>query len=98
MHIGGSNVVDEEMEVITITQEDGASEDFEVVTYFEHPVTGIKYVFLVALDQSEEEEQDVYPFRYDEKDGEMVLAPVEDDEEWEMLEEVLDSILLSEEV
>jgi len=93
-------VTDQEVEIITISQEDGAEEDFEVVTYFENPTTGIKYVFLVPYNESveEEEDQDVFPFRYAENGDDLVLAPVEDDEEWEMLEEVLQTLLDAEEI
>jgi uncharacterized protein YrzB (UPF0473 family) len=91
-------IEDQEVEIITISQEDGAEEDFEVVTYFEHPETGIKYVFLVSVADAEEEEQDIYPFRYAENGDDLVLAPVEEDEEWEMLEEVLQTLLDSDEI
>jgi uncharacterized protein YrzB (UPF0473 family) len=87
-----------EVEIITITQEDGVEEDFEVVSYFENPSTGIKYVFLVPANDAEEEEQDVYPFRYAEEGENLVLSPVEDDEEWEMLEEVLQTLMDSEQI
>lgn len=92
-------MVDQEVEIITISQEDGTEEDFEVITYFENPTTGIKYVFLVPYtDSLDEEEQDVFPFRYAENGDDLVLAPVEDDEEWEMLEEVLQTLLDAEEI
>jgi uncharacterized protein YrzB (UPF0473 family) len=89
---------EQEVEIITISQEDGAEEDFEVVTYFEHPETGVKYVFLVSVLDAEEEEQDIYPFRYAEDGDDLVLAPVEDDDEWEMLEEILHSLIESEQI
>lgn len=91
---------DQEVDIITITQEDGQEEDFEVISYFENPDTGIKYVFLVPYDEfaDEEEEQDVYPFRYTENGDSLILAPVEDDAEWEMLEEVLQTLMDAEEI
>jgi uncharacterized protein YrzB (UPF0473 family) len=91
-------MTEQEVDIITISQEDGVEEDFEVVTYFENPSTGIKYVFLVPTSASDEEEQDVYPFRYSENGDDLVLAPVEDDDEWEMLEEVLQTLLDSEQI
>jgi uncharacterized protein YrzB (UPF0473 family) len=91
-------MTDQEVEIITISQEDGEQEDFEVVRYFENPATGIKYVFLVPYNDSEEEEEDVYPFRYAENGDDLVLSPVEDDEEWEMLEEVLQTLIDTEEI
>jgi uncharacterized protein YrzB (UPF0473 family) len=91
-------MTEQEVDIITISQEDGVEEDFEVVTYFENPSTGIKYVFLVPTSTSDEEEQDVYPFRYSENGDDLVLAPVEDDDEWEMLEEVLQTLLDSEQI
>lgn len=93
-------MTDQDVDIITITQEDGVEEDFEVVTYFENPDTGINYVFLVPYNESEDEEesQDVYPFRYTENGSDLILAPVEDDAEWEMLEEVLQTLMDAEEV
>jgi uncharacterized protein YrzB (UPF0473 family) len=91
-------MADTDVEIITLTQEDGAEEDFEVVTYFQHPTTGVKYVFLVSVNEADEEEQDIFPFRYEEDGEDLILAPVNEDDEWEMLEEVLETLIENDQI
>lgn len=91
-------MADTDVEIITLTQEDGVEEDFEVVTYFQHPTTGVKYVFLVSVNEANEEEQDIFPFRYEEDGEDLILAPVNEDDEWEMLEEVLETLIENDQI
>jgi uncharacterized protein YrzB (UPF0473 family) len=86
-------MADLDVEIITLSQEDGVEEDFEVVSYYTHPTTGVKYVYLVSVDDADEEEQDIFPFRYEEDGDGLILSPVTEDEEWEMLEEVLYTLI-----
>ncbi|MDR6225189.1 DUF1292 domain-containing protein [Desmospora profundinema] len=84
-------------ETVLISNEDGQQETFEVLFRFEQD-NGNKYILLTPLDETQGEgneneeeavEQEVYAFRY-EGDGENInLIPIEDDGEWDMVEEVL---------
>ncbi|PTM59629.1 DUF1292 domain-containing protein [Desmospora activa] len=83
-------------ETVLISNEEGEQETFEVLFRFEQE-DGNKYILLTPMDEGEEgagnedepEEQEVYAFRY-EGDGEDInLIPIEDDREWDMVEEVL---------
>ncbi|MFD1396679.1 DUF1292 domain-containing protein [Kroppenstedtia eburnea] len=86
-----------EQEMIVISNEDGQEETFEVLFQFERD-NGHKYILLTPADEDEGEdddetaEQEVYPFRYEE-DGENInLIPIEDESEWDMIEEVLHTL------
>lgn len=87
-------------ETVLISNEDGEQETFEVLFRFEQE-NGNKYILLTPLEEDAEEgtgnegepeEQEVYAFKY-EGDGENInLIPIEDDREWDMVEEVLHTL------
>lgn len=65
---------------------------FEVIYEFEAD-GGNKYIFLVPADLPEEEEEaEVYVFRFDEQGDDIQLYPIEDDNEWDMIEEVFNTL------
>lgn len=86
-----------EPEIIYIPDDEGNEEEFEVVMKFEVDDTGAKYLMVVPMD-SEEETEDVYAFRYEEdEDGdELKLYTIEDEEEWNMVEETFNTLLAQE--
>lgn len=91
---------DDEVELIYIADDEGNEEPFEVVMRFElDDGTDRKYLMVVpAPDEDGEEDEDddekeVYPFRYEEEDGEMKLYPVEEGEEWDMVEETFNTLM-----
>ena len=84
----------EEQERIIIPDENGEEHLFEVLCKFDVDETGYSYITLTPVEQSEEEEVEVYAFRYEEEgeDGEesdLKLFPIESDEEWDIVEEML---------
>jgi len=84
---------EEEAELIYITDDEGNDEPFEVVMRFElDDGTDRKYMMVVPADE-EEEEQEVFAFRYDEEAGEIKLYPIEDQEEWDMVEETFNTLM-----
>lgn len=73
------------MEFITLEDEDGNEVDFEVVDAIE--VDYAEYVLLAPVEPEEGEENTAYLFRIDvDEDGEQMLVPVEDDDEFERVE------------
>lgn len=84
---------EEEAELIYITDDEGNDEPFEVVMRFElDDGTDRKYMMVVPAD--EDEEQEVFAFRYDEdNEGEIKLYPIEDPAEWEMVEETFNTLV-----
>ncbi|MFC5405205.1 DUF1292 domain-containing protein [Cohnella soli] len=84
---------EEEAEIIYIPDEDGNDEAFEVVMRFElDDGTDRKYMMVVPADD-EDEEQEVFAFRYDEEEDELKLYPIEDEAEWDMVEETFNTLM-----
>ncbi|TVY00463.1 DUF1292 domain-containing protein [Cohnella terricola] len=84
---------EEEAEIIYITDDEGNDEPFEVIMRFElDDGTGRKYLMVVPA-EDEEEEQEVFAFRYDEENEEIKLYPIEDPAEWDMVEETFNTLI-----
>lgn len=79
-------------EVITIPDEEGVEEAFEVIMTFEVD-DGRKYLMAVPTEAEDAEEEEVYAFRYEEHGEDLDLFLIEDDEEWEMVEEMFHTML-----
>jgi uncharacterized protein YrzB (UPF0473 family) len=89
-------VAQEEAELIYIPDDDGNEEAFEVIMRFEvDDGTDRKYLMVVPADEDEEasEEQEVYAFRYEEEHDEIKLFPIEDQAEWDMVEETFNTLM-----
>ncbi len=83
---------EEEAEIIYIPDEEGNDEAFEVIMRFEpDDGTDRKYIMLVPADDSDEE-QEVFAFRYEEEGDDIKLFPIEDQEEWDMVEETFNTL------
>ncbi|WP_047986369.1 DUF1292 domain-containing protein [Ornithinibacillus californiensis] len=89
----------EEKERIIIPDENGEEHLFEVLFTFDVDDTGNSYIAVVPAEQQDDEEVEVYAFRYDEKeDGDITLFAIESDEEWEIVEEMLNTLAEEEEL
>ncbi|SHF66868.1 DUF1292 domain-containing protein [Ornithinibacillus halophilus] len=91
----------EEKERIIIPDENGEEHLFEVLFTFDVDETNQSYIAVVPVEQKDDEEVEVYAFRYEEKesdDNDLSLFPIESDEEWEMVEEMLNTIADEEEL
>lgn len=89
------NVPEEEM-TITLSLDDGSEIECIVITIFE--AGGKDYIALLPIEQSEEEEGEVYLYRYSEsEDGEPVLENIEEDSEYEVVADAFDEYLDSQE-
>ena len=92
---------EEEVEIIYIADDEGNEEPFEVIMRFElDDGTDRKYLMVVSAEEEEEEEEEededskeVFPFRYEEENGEIKLYPVEEGEEWDMVEETFNTLM-----
>ncbi|MDC3413296.1 DUF1292 domain-containing protein [Aquibacillus sp. 3ASR75-11] len=84
----------EEKERIIIPDENGEEHLFEVLFTFDVDQTGDSYIAVVPTEQKDEEEVEVFAFRYEEKDQEddLTLYQIESDEEWEIVEEMLNTL------
>src|SRR5690606_11363352 len=92
---------EEEAEIISIKDDAGEEMDFEVIMKFEvddatSRFADMKYMMVVPLDgddQGDEEADEVYAFRYDEDGDDLTLHTIDDDEEWDMVEETFHTLL-----
>ena len=66
---------------VTLTLDDDTELECAVLTIYE--VDGKEYIALLPMDDAENEDGDVYIYRYAEVDGEPTLDNIEDDDEYE---------------
>ncbi|WP_216829085.1 DUF1292 domain-containing protein [Alkalihalobacterium elongatum] len=92
----------EERERIIIPDENGDEHLFEELFKFTVDETGKNYILLVPVGDSEDEDleddmQEVIAFQYEDKEGDdgsdLALMPIETDEEWAMVEEMLNTFV-----
>jgi uncharacterized protein YrzB (UPF0473 family) len=86
----------ESKERIIIPNEKGEEHLFEVLFTFDVDETNKSYVVVIPVGEEydEEEEVEVFAFRYEEtgdKEDDLELHAIETDEEWEMVEEMLNT-------
>lgn len=85
-----------EQATVTLTLDDDTELECMVLTIF--PAGGRDYIALLPMDDIEEEEGDVYLYRYEEDEsGNPNLTNIEDDEEYEVAADAFDELLDAEE-
>ena len=90
----------EEKERIIIPDDNGEEHLFEVLFTFDVDDTDQSYIAVVPVEQADDDEVEVYAFRYEEKENDeedLSLFPIESDEEWEIVEEMLATLAEEEE-
>jgi len=91
---------DEEEDRIIIPDENGEEHLFDVLFTFDVEETGKSYMVVKPVETPEDAEDDdydeVFGFRYEESDDDFKLFPIETDEEWEMVEEMINTFADSE--
>lgn len=87
------NMEEEEPEIIYIPDEEGNEEEFEVIMKFEVDGSDKKYLMVVPVEGEDEDTDEVYAFRYEEDGDDLQLFTIEDEEEWEMVEETFNTLL-----
>lgn len=90
----------EEKERIIVPDENGEEHLFEVLFTFDVDQTNQSYIAVVPVEQKDDEEVEVYAFRYEEKENDeddISLFPIDSDEEWDMVEEMLNTLADEEE-
>lgn len=88
-----------EHEYITVIDEEGTEELYEILFTFESEDFDKSYVLVFPAGAEEGQEVELSAFSYQEAEGglEGTLNPIESDEEWEMIEEVLNTFISEEE-
>ena len=94
--LGGQDAENTEEMTVTLTLDDGTELECVVLTIFE---AGDKeYIALLPLDGKEDEDGEVYLYRYTEDaDGNPDLENIESDEEYEIVADAFDELLDTEE-
>lgn len=82
----------EEIEIVTLTDEDGNDSEFEVIG--DLLVDGVKYMAFMPCDE-EAEEYVVLRCENDEN-GDLVLVTIDDDDEFDKVSEAFDDVFRSE--
>lgn len=83
-----------------IIPEDGVEHEYEVLTLFDIEELGHSYVAVIPVEQVEEDEAELFVVRYEEDENDPELFKVfqiEDDHEWDLVEEVLNTLLAEDE-
>lgn len=80
-------------ESIFIPDENDEEHEFEIVLPFELDETESNYIAVVPKEQSEEEQADLYVFRYTLEDDSLRVFQIDSDDEWDLIEEVLNTLL-----
>lgn len=85
----------EEKERIVIPDENGEEHLFEVLFTFDVEETGNSYMVLEPVGASDDDEEvEVFAFRFEDNgddEEDLALFPIETDEEWDMVEEMLNT-------
>ena len=95
------NIHQEAEQEITLIDDQGNEELYQVLFTFDSEDYGKSYVLLYPASSAEDEEVDIQAFAFtsdvagDASQGD--LFPIEDDEEWEMVEEVINTFVEDEE-
>ena len=91
------NLEEEDIDMtVTLSLDDGTELDCEVLAIF--PANKNMYIALLPLEQENEEEDDIYLYRYSEdEEGNPILDNIEDDEEYDVVADAFDELLDSEE-
>jgi len=86
---------DHDHEYITVVDEEGNEDLYEILFTFESYDFEKSYVLVFPADSGEGEEVELQAFSYKENEGglEGHLYPIETDEEWDMIEEVLNTFI-----
>ncbi|WP_135554992.1 DUF1292 domain-containing protein [Paenibacillus cymbidii] len=86
--------LEEEPEIIYIPDEEGNEEEFEVIMKFEVDGSDKKYMMVVPVEGGEDEEsEEVYAFRYEEDGDDLQLFTIEDEDEWNIVEETFNTLM-----
>ncbi|MDF2715647.1 MAG: hypothetical protein K0R28_2572 [Paenibacillus sp.] len=88
----------EEPEIIYIPDEEGNEEEFEVIMKFEvesGQFAGNKYMMVVPVEVDEEDDEtdEVYAFRYEEDGDDLQLYTIDNEDEWNEVEETFNTLV-----
>lgn len=77
--------------IVTLEMEDGTQVECIVVTIFE--VKGKEYAVLMPADEADDDDPEIVFYRYIEEGEDGILESIDDDEEYEIVEDAFDELL-----
>lgn len=77
-------------EIFTLSDVEGTEKEYRKILEFTNPTNNNIYYIFVEEDKYDSEEVQVFPMIYIEEDSRVRFEPVETDEEFDMISEVLD--------
>lgn len=77
-------------EIFTLVDEDGVEREYRKILEFTNPTNNNLYYIFAEEEKIEDEELQIFPMVCIEDGDEVKFEPVETDEEYDMIEEVLD--------
>jgi len=82
-------------ERIIVPNEDGEEHYFQELVRFKVDELDATYIVLIPEEQVDQDEAEIYPLRLEDEsnDGEFKLFPIESDQEWELVEETLHTLV-----
>ena len=80
-----------EPEIITLTDEEGNENDFELIA--SHETDGITYLALTPVEDNEEGEYVILRVETDAQSGEEILVTIDDDDEFDKIADIFDDML-----
>lgn len=83
----------DEPEIIYIPDEEGNEEEFEVIMKFEVDGSDSLYMMVVPVESDDEESDEVYAFRYEEDGDDLKLYTIDNEEEWNIVEETFNTLM-----
>lgn len=91
--MGNNEYLDEDEELfVTLDLEEDGEVECQVLTIFE--VEGQDYIVLLPIDGADNEEGEIYIYRYfEDENGDPGLDNIETEEEFEMVSEVFDQLV-----
>lgn len=87
---------EDERELIYIPDDEGNEEAFEVLFTFELDENRHQYMVVAPEEDGEGddgEEMEVFAFRFEEDDDKITLHFIEDEEEWDLVEETFNTLM-----
>ena len=88
----GSDCGTDGQATVTLTLDDGTIQECAILTIF--PVEDKEYIALLPLDENgENEDGEVYLYRFKEENGQPSLDNIEDDDEYEKVADAFDQML-----
>lgn len=83
VNVSAEDVTEEEMEIgyVTLVDEDGNEEEFEVLDMFE--LDNVEYVVIAPVADVDSDDALIFRLSYNEETGEEILSDIEDDAEWD---------------